>query len=54
MLRRVLAANAQYAYQPLPAPAGDAPWTGTLARLGRLRLVATCPGALYVAVLHAE
>jgi len=49
-----LAANAQYAYEPLPAPTGDTPWTGTLARPGRLRLVATGPDALYVTVLHAE
>jgi len=45
------AANAAYAFAVQPSPPDDAPWQGTWERPGWLRLVATGPGSLHVAVL---
>ncbi len=45
------AANAAYAFAAQPSPPDGAPWEGTWDRPGWLRLVATGPRALHVAVL---
>lgn len=47
-------ANAALAFEPLPAPAADDPWTGTIDRPGTLRLVAVARDRLYVATLKIE
>jgi hypothetical protein len=48
------AANAWFAFAPLPSPPDDGPWQGDLSRPGRIRLVANDGKTLYVAVLKAE
>ncbi len=48
------AANATLAFTTLSAPAADEPWEGTWDKQGCLRLVATGPDRLWVAVLKLE
>ena len=48
------AANAAEGFASLSLLEGDAAWHGVLAEPGRLRLVATGPGLLRVAVLDAR
>ena len=52
-------ANARFGFEPLPAPAEGAPWEGVVRRKdasggSSLRLVATGPGLIRVAVLKLE
>ena len=48
------AANAAFAFSPLPSPPNDGPWEGTIDRPGCLRLIATAPKTLYVVALKLQ
>ena len=52
--RRFEEANGAFAFRPLPAPTGDAPWTGEVVEKGLLRLVARTPVRLHVATLSLK
>ena len=47
------AANAAFAFAPIPSPADDGPWQGDVERSGWIRLVTHDAHRLYVAVLKA-
>ena len=47
------AANAVFAFTPLPSPPDDGPWQGNVERSGWIRLVTHDANRLYVAVLKA-
>ena len=52
--KRLLAANAQFSFQPIGVLSADQPWEGQLATQGTLRLVAIGPQQLHVCALELK
>ncbi len=50
-LKRHAAANAAYAFTPVTQLGPEAPWQGTIAKEGTLRLIATGPGQIHAAAI---
>ena len=50
-LKRLAAANAAFAFTPVAQIGPDAPWKGTIATEGTLRLIATGPGQIHAAAI---